>query len=404
LKTDRKITAFLCDAATEVVELRRWFHQHPEIAYKENQTGEYIVGFLKKNGLVNISRAAGTGVVCEIGNGPKTAACRLNMDALPIPERNDSAFKSVYPGYSHACGHDFELAWGLMIAKYFAMHPPEMKLRLLFQPAEEEPGDDPKGRTGGQFFADLGLFNVDAIFSMHVDPDTESGVFNITDGEVTCAAFDFEFIVEGKSCHAAKPHLGINPVLFVAEIVNELFGLQEKLRANIKDEEGFIVITPSVLHTGMDMETMINDESQNTLPAYALVKGISRVRSNLVMRGLLDGLEEIAMRHQQATTVALKLVKRAPATNNAKHLTDIVADAARLNGLSVASKRTTWRDDAGWGAECAPTAHGFLGIGGDKTSFLHSPYFNPDENALIKGLGVYLDVLNDFLNHSILDK
>ena len=136
------------------------------------------------------------------------------MDALPIPEKIECSFKSTINGYSHACGHDFELAWGLLIAKYFAENPPENTLRLLFQPAEEEPGDEPLGRTGGQVYADTGVFDVDAIFSLHVDPEVELGTVSIIDGEVTCAAYDFEFILHDKlPLNFIKSTLWKSPVL-----------------------------------------------------------------------------------------------------------------------------------------------------------------------------------------------
>ena len=393
------IKSFIGRTADELVEIRRWFHQYPEVAFKEQRTSQFIVQYLESLGIKSISIEAGTGVVCKIGSGGKTGSCRFNMDGLPIPEKVDTEYKSKLNGYSHSCGHDFELAWGLLIAKYFSQNPPRNGLKLLFQPAEEEPGNDPSGRTGGQVYAEMGLFNVDAIFSLHVDPEVELGTISIIDGEVTCAAYDFEYTLQGKACHAAKPHLGVNPIYYASKLIGDLYLLQDEIQKSFSDDEGFIVITPSVLLTKIDKDSVGSEESQNTIPEYAFVKGTSRVRSKKATEKLLIGFETISKKYPDLLSLNLKLVKRAPATLNDTYLVNLVKESCSENSINVISKRTTWRDDAGWGSEKAPTSHGFVGIGGGAESRLHSPVFNADERGLQTGLNVFLNSLNKFLNN-----
>ena len=116
---------------SELIELRRWFHQYPELSFNEHLTSNFIFEYLSKLGL-SINKVAGTGVVCEIGNetNARTIACRFNMDGLPVKEQNDLNYKSKIEGCSHSCGHDFELAWGLMIAKYFSDKSLNSNLKL----------------------------------------------------------------------------------------------------------------------------------------------------------------------------------------------------------------------------------------------------------------------------------
>jgi len=399
VKANKHIQDFIANSTQELIAQRRWFHQHPELAFKEQKTSGYIVSYLKSIGLNNIKIEAGTGVVCEIGSGCRVGSCRFNMDGLPIPEKVDCSFKSTLNGYSHSCGHDFELAWGLLIAKYFAENTPQNTLKLLFQPAEEEPGDEPLGRTGGQVYADMGLFNVDAIFSLHVDPEVELGTVSIIDGDVTCAAYDFEYTLQGKTCHAAKPHLGINPVLYASKLIADLYSLEDEIKKSFKSDEGFIVITPSILQTRIDKDSVSTEESQNTIPEYVFVKGISRVRSKEATEMLLNGFETISKKYNDLVSLNLKLVKRAPATLNDTALVNLVKESCAENEIKLISKRTTWRDDAGWGSEKAPTSHGFVGIGGNADSRLHSPYFEANEKGLEIGLTVFLNSLNKFLNN-----
>ena len=93
------------------------------------------------------------------------------------------------------------------------------------------------------------------------------------------------------------------------------------------------------------------------------------------------------------------MVKRAPATLNDANLVRFVKESCSENEIKIISKRTTWRDDAGWGSEKAHTEHGFVGIGGGVESRLHSPYFYADETGLKIGLFVFLNSLNKFLNN-----
>ena len=396
---NQTIKDFVESSNTELRNQRRWFHQHPELAFKEKLTSGYIASYLKSIGVSNLKIEAKTGVICEIGSAGKLGACRFNMDALPIPEKIDFNFKSKFKGYSHACGHDFELAWGLLIAKYFVKNPPNNTLKLIFQPAEEEPGDEPLGRTGGQVYADTGVFDVDAIFSLHVDPEVELGTVSIIDGEVTCAAYDFEYTLQGKSGHAAKPHLAINPVFYASKLIEELYLLQEEIKKSFKDDEGFVVITPSVIQTRIDKDSVSTEESQNTVPEFVFIKGISRVRSKDATERLLKGLKTLSKKCDELVSFNMKLIKRAPATVNDTNLVSFVKESCSENEIKLISKRTTWRDDAGWGSEKAPTAHGFVGIGSGAESRLHSPYFNADENGLKIGLVVFLNSLNKFLNN-----
>jgi amidohydrolase len=198
-----KILEFVKSNDSHLLEHRRWFHQNPETAYKEIKTGDYILEYLNKLGINKVEKVAKTGIIATI-NGKhftKTIACRFNMDALPIEEKTNFKFKSLNKGYSHACGHDYELAWGLLIAKHFSENQPNGNLKLIFQPAEE------------------GHFDVDGVFSLHIEPKLPIGTVSITEGEVTGAAYDFEIELQGKMGYAAKPEDAINPINYASELI-----------------------------------------------------------------------------------------------------------------------------------------------------------------------------------------
>ena len=103
----------------EVVAFRRHLHSHPELSYQEFNTAKFVAEKLRGFGL-NPKEIATTGLIVEIeGNNPKakTIALRADLDALPINETNDVAYKSINPGVMHACGHDVHTSSLLGTAK-----------------------------------------------------------------------------------------------------------------------------------------------------------------------------------------------------------------------------------------------------------------------------------------------
>jgi amidohydrolase len=388
---EEKINQFVAANIVSLLEQRRWFHQHPETSFKEFETSKYIQEYLKSIGIDRIEVVAGTGVVCYIGTGDYTTAARFNMDGLPIQEKNPISFCSLNSGYSHSCGHDFELAWGVMIAKYFQENKPENGMvKLIFQPAEEGPGEEPHGKTGGQILAELGVFNVDSIMSLHLEPEVDLGTVSIVAGEVTCTAFDFEIIIHGKTCHAAKPQQGINP---------DIYKLQDRIINAKSDDEEFILVTVSNISSRMDSVKLDVEETINTIPEFVVIKGISRIRSNKVKNKLYNGLDKISKKYKELQNCKLKINQVAVSTINSKDLTNNALLTANLNGWNVLSRRTTWRDDAGWASEKAPTFHGFVGIFDGVHTALHSPTFNPNEDALSIGLSMFLGTMTKNLIH-----
>ena len=90
--------------APRIVALRRDFHAHPELAFKETRTAGIIAERLGALGLEVRTSVGQTGVVGLLrGARPgKTVALRADIDALPIEEANDVGYRSVNAGAMHA--------------------------------------------------------------------------------------------------------------------------------------------------------------------------------------------------------------------------------------------------------------------------------------------------------------
>jgi len=134
----------------ELIDLRRHFHQHPEIAYEEYQTAKDIASHLRESGLEVEEGIADTGVVALLrgeadaaGNGAnRTLLVRADIDGLPVSEETGLDYASRVPGKMHACGHDAHVAIALTTAKVLAMRRDRLhgNVKFVFQPAEERIG------------------------------------------------------------------------------------------------------------------------------------------------------------------------------------------------------------------------------------------------------------------------
>ena len=134
---------------SEIVQLRRQIHKNPELAFEEYDTANLICDFLRSNNIEFTSGVAKTGVVALIKGknpGKKTVALRADMDALPIIEKNDVAYKSANEGKMHACGHDVHTSSLLGTAKILQSLKEKFEgtVKFIFQPSEENIREAPK--------------------------------------------------------------------------------------------------------------------------------------------------------------------------------------------------------------------------------------------------------------------
>ena len=91
-----KIRLDIRSCRAKLVRWRRQFHIQPELGFKEQATGAFIVQILNKIGIPYQTGIAKTGIVATISSphpGP-VLAIRSDMDALPIQEENEVSYRS----------------------------------------------------------------------------------------------------------------------------------------------------------------------------------------------------------------------------------------------------------------------------------------------------------------------
>src|SRR4030043_1387252 len=119
-------------------ELRRDFHRHPELGFKEIRTANIVAKELTNLGMEVKTEVGQTGVVALLeGQAPGAVVLlRFDMDALPIQEETEVEYSSLNDGVMHACGHDGHIAIGLTVARILNNHRTEFNgtVKLVFQP------------------------------------------------------------------------------------------------------------------------------------------------------------------------------------------------------------------------------------------------------------------------------
>jgi len=205
----------------EMVNIRRYLHQNPELSFKEVKTAAYIAEFYNRLGVKVKTGVGGNGVVARIKGGKpgKTVALRADFDALPIKEETNLPFKSLVPGVMHACGHDGHTATLLILAR--VLH--EMKEELsgeyvmIHQHAEEYAPGGAK-----PMIEDGCLDGVDVIFGTHLWADGPFGNIRYRKGPIMAAADRFEIIIKGYGGHGAQPHKTKDAIVIGSQLVMNL--------------------------------------------------------------------------------------------------------------------------------------------------------------------------------------
>ena len=262
---------------TELQQIRRTIHAHPELSYEEVQTSELVAKKLTEWGIPVIRGLGLTGVVGVIKNGTSKRAVglRADMDALPVQESNTFPHHSQHEGKMHACGHDGHTAMLLGAAHYLSQHKNfDGTVYVIFQPAEE-------GAGGAKRMMDEGLFEqcpMEAVFGMHNWPGAAAGGMSVKVGPMMASSNEFEVIVKGKGAHAAQPHMGIDPIMVAVQIAQSWQTIISRNKSPI--DSGVLSITQ--IHSGSATNIIPNSASligtvrTFTLPVLDLIE--SRMR------------------------------------------------------------------------------------------------------------------------------
>ena len=203
-----------------VVSLRRWFHQHPELAKEEFETQKTIEQELEKLGIAH-RRVAGTGVCAVIeGTAPargekRCIVLRADIDALPVTQENAPAYKSLTPGKMHACGHDGHNASLIGAARVLSANRDRFSGKVIFtwQPGEEI-------GYGGRLIVDSGVIDeAGRSFGVHMAPNVPVGSVVLMPGPNNASVDWFRIRIHGLGAHVSTPEQGVDAAYIASQIV-----------------------------------------------------------------------------------------------------------------------------------------------------------------------------------------
>jgi amidohydrolase len=268
------------DMHAELTAWRRDIHAHPELAFEEHRTSDFVASKLEEFGL-EVHRGLGrTGVVgvLKAGRGGNQAiGLRADMDALPIHEANEFAHRSTTPGKMHACGHDGHTTMLLGAARHLAeTRNFDGTAYFIFQPAEENEG-------GGREMVKDGLFErfpMSAVYGMHNWPGMDVGVVAAKAGAVMASMDNFEVVVRGQGTHAAMPHLGKDPIVAAASLVTAL----QTVPSRIISPTDAVVVSVTQFHAG---------DTWNVIPTEVVLRGTVRTLDPKVQDRLEPAMRRI---------------------------------------------------------------------------------------------------------------
>ena len=365
---------------------RHYFHEHPELAYKEINTSKKVVELLKEFNVDNIETGiGGTGVVAVIENGSgKTLGLRADMDALPIREENNKSYCSKNTGIMHACGHDGHTTMLLGAAKYLSESRKfKGKVVLIFQPAEE-------GFAGAKAMIDDGLFKkypVDEIYGMHNMPNLKSGMLAVEEGPRLAAADNFEIEIIGKGAHGAMPSNSIDPIVCGSAIVQNL---QHIVSRNSNPKET-LVITVASFHSG---------NANNVIPKTAKLNGTIRYYNDEIGKMVRKRFYEVVNNTCQTfgAKPEISFKKGYPATVNHKKQSLFAYNVAKkVSGKNSSNNQTPMMGSEDFSYFLKQVPGAFAWIGNGKSASLHNPKYDFDDNILCTGASFLATLAEEYL-------
>jgi len=214
-----KLMDMLDERKDEMIQIRRFLHEHPELSFKEEKTAQYIADFYKgKDVEIQTNVGNGYGIIVKIVGGKpgKTIGLRADFDALPIVEETPVPFKSKNEGVMHACGHDGHTAYLLVLADCLIQLKSELAgtIKIIHQHAEEAPPGGAKSIVESGLLDDL-----DEVYGIHLLPIAPVGMVGYNKGYAFNGRAYMKLKIQGRGGHGSSPHLANDAIVAGAHFV-----------------------------------------------------------------------------------------------------------------------------------------------------------------------------------------
>ncbi|MDU6535345.1 MAG: M20 family metallopeptidase [Intestinibacter bartlettii] len=368
---------------------RHYLHQNAEVGFDLPITTKYVMDRLQEIGL-EPKEICKSGVTALIeGKKPgKTYLLRADMDALSINEENVLEFTSK-TNAAHNCGHDMHTAILLGAAQILKENVDELEgnVRLMFQPNEE-------AFLGSKAMIEAGVLDdVDVASCMHMMLDYDASNYACAPGFFSSSCDGFKITVNGKGCHGAMPHLGIDPINVGMSICTAFQQLVSRE-------------TPPKETASLTFGQFSGGNTPNIVPDKVVIQGTLRTYNAELRAKLVNRMQTIVKSagEMYGTTVEYEVLSDVPSIYvNPEMLEEVKTYLSEIEGLTLANDnfRITPSDDMAFISEKVPTVYLLLQARVKDNPY---PHHNPkvlfDESAMTWGAAMHAQCAFEWLrNH-----
>lgn len=368
---------------------RHYLHQNAEVGFDLPITTKYVMDRLQEIGL-EPKEICKSGVTALIeGKKPgKTYLLRADMDALSMNEENVLEFASK-TNAAHNCGHDMHTAILLGAAQILKENVDELEgnVRLMFQPNEE-------AFLGSKAMIEAGILDdVDVASCMHMMLDYDASNYACAPGFFSSSCDGFKITVNGKGCHGAMPHLGIDPINVGMSICTAFQQLVSRE-------------TPPKETASLTFGQFSGGNTPNIVPDKVVIQGTLRTYNAELRAKLVNRMQTIVKSagEMYGTTVEYEVLSDVPSIYvNPEMLEEVKTYLSEIEGLTLANDnfRITPSDDMAFISEKVPTVYLLLQARIKDNPY---PHHNPkvlfDESAMTWGAAMHAQCAFEWLrNH-----
>ncbi|MEU4694392.1 M20 family metallopeptidase [Actinoplanes sp. NPDC023714] len=283
--------------AERLIALRRALHREPELGLDLPLTQAKVLAALDGLPLEITTGKSLTSVTAVLRGGRPGPAVLLrgDMDALPVQEESGVGYASEIAGVMHACGHDIHTAGLVGAAHLLASRREELggDVVFMFQPGEE-------GQRGAKIMIEEGVLDaagsrVVAAYALHVAATAlPLGLIATRPGTVLAASDSVTVTVTGRGGHGSSPHLAVDPVPALCEMVTAL----QTMVTRTADAWDPAVLTVGSIHAG---------SASNVIPESGTFQATVRTFSAATHQVIRAGVERVVKGIAEAHGVQVDL-------------------------------------------------------------------------------------------------
>jgi amidohydrolase len=361
----------------DLIRLRRELHATPELSDDEQKTARVITEFFRQFGPDQVISSLGSnGMAFLFGSGRPgpTVVFRCELDAIPIHEENDFAYRSRISDVSHKCGHDGHMAimagFGYLIS---LNRPKQGQIILLFQPAEET-GQGAVEVVNDPQFQNL---NGDYAFALHNLPGYPLGAILLKSGTINCASRGMIIRLTG------MPEDGLSPAIPMCDLIEAL----AKLPSSSDFSKFYCNVT--VVHA------RLGDPAFGISPGYAEVMATLRSETDEAMSNLVERAMRLVKEKAAFANLGYEIswAEEFVASSNDPGACDILERAGKAAGAEVIHLDEPLPVSEDFGQFSARIPGVMFGLGaGEKCPKLHQADYDFPEQLIQIGSHVFMEI------------